>query len=158
MDASSTSPNLPHHTSYVEERISQAGFLARSGDTRGASDLYEDVMRLLDGTDNGYLYDLICRMGSVDGLTDVVLPACERAVELEHDNELYRDNRGLARALTGNYAGAVEDFTFVVEFWREKDLPQYRSFILDRETWIAELEAGRNPFDEETLNGIELGY
>ncbi len=156
---SQTCPNLPHHPSYVREQISQAEFLVRDGEIQAASALYEDIIRLVDGTEDSHLYDLICLKGSLDGLAETVLPACEQAVELEPYNELYRDNRGLARALTGNYTGAIEDFTFVVEFWRAKALPQYEPFILDRETWIAELEARRNPFDEETLDGIKvLGY
>jgi hypothetical protein len=39
-----------------------------------------------------------------------VLPFCERAVQLDPNNTGIRDSRGVARALTGNVAGAIEDF------------------------------------------------
>ncbi len=61
----------------------------------------------------------------------------------------FADSRGLARALTGDYAGAAEDFRSYVE-WLEKHDGNEREIDM-RRFWIAELEAGRNPFDEATL-------
>ncbi|NIN97300.1 MAG: hypothetical protein GTN93_19500, partial [Anaerolineae bacterium] len=48
-------------------------------------------------------YNLVCLWGSLDDQAERVLPECEQAVELEPDNGSYRDSRGLARALTGDY-------------------------------------------------------
>ena len=60
----------------------------------------------------------------------------------------FRDSRGLARALTGDYAGAIEDFEYYVEHSGND------TSVAKREAWIAELEAGRNPFDDETLETL----
>jgi hypothetical protein len=61
----------------------------------------------------------------------------------------FRDSRGLARALTGAYGGAIEDFKFLVEWSRKSDL--FNLLGSKRQAWIAELEKGRNPFDAATL-------
>jgi Flp pilus assembly protein TadD len=38
------------------------------------------------------------------------MSACEKAVALAPKNGEFRDSRGIARALTGNKQGAIEDF------------------------------------------------
>ena len=78
-----------------------------------------------------------------------MIDACEKGVELEPENGAYHDRRGLARALTGDYEGAIEDFMFFVEWSKENGL--YEQYGAQREAWIAELSARRNPFDEATL-------
>lgn len=40
----------------------------------------------------------------------MVMFACEKAVKLAPDNGIFRESRGLARALTGDYKGATPDF------------------------------------------------
>jgi hypothetical protein len=69
---------------------------------------------------------------------------------LNPDDASCHNSRGLARALTNDYSGAVEDFKFVVEYAKKTDDESYPK----REIWIAELKAGRNPFDEVTLNEL----
>jgi tetratricopeptide (TPR) repeat protein len=97
-------------------------------------------------------YNQVCWRGSLDGWAEKVLPICERVVELMPDDAGYVDSRGLARALTGDYAGAIDDFWFYVEWSRQTGLKPDRSS--KREAWISELEAGRNPFDEATLEDL----
>lgn len=82
-----------------------------------------------------------------------MVPICERAVELDPVHGGIIDSRGLARALTGDYKGAIEDFEFFVE-WSKED-PDYEEDRLKREGWIIELKAGRNPFDPETLEALK---
>lgn len=95
----------------------------------------------------------LCWTGSLAGQAAEVLSACERAVELAPDHGGYRDSRGLARALTGDYAGAIEDFKFYVVWSNENGLSDSR--VSKREAWIAALEAQRNPFDEATLKALQ---
>jgi hypothetical protein len=38
------------------------------------------------------------------------MPLCDKLVVDDPGNYLWRDTRGLARALTGDFGGAVEDF------------------------------------------------
>ena len=63
----------------------------------------------------------VCWLGSIDGFAALVKEACEQAVELasEAEKDLVRDSRGVARALTGDVAGAAEDFGALVEFLKQ---------------------------------------
>ncbi len=78
-----------------------------------------------------------------------MLDACHRGVQLEPDNGGLRDSRGLARALTGNYQGAIEDFQAYVTWSKQNGEYQTRGY--KREIWIRELEDEVNPFDPATL-------
>ena len=90
-------------------------------------------------------------MGSTHSRARDVLFAGERAVEMEPRNGFYQDTRGLARALTGDTAGAIEDFRAFLEWGRGQ---MTEELLARRETWIRELEAGRDPFDPETLEQL----
>ncbi|MFQ5794128.1 MAG: HEAT repeat domain-containing protein [Candidatus Bipolaricaulia bacterium] len=103
-------------------------------------------------TNDAFSNDFICWFGSIDGFAEIVLPACEHAVELAPDNGAIRDSRGLARALTGDIEGAIEDFQCYVEWSKENNL--YEPYGRRREAWIAGLEMGRNPFDLTTLEEL----
>lgn len=102
--------------------------------------------------DNADAYGYLCWFSSLLGHAADVIETCERGVELAPDNGGIRDSRGLARALIGDYEGAIEDFKFYVEWSKENG--RYEQRGVKREAWIAELEAGRNPFDEATLQEL----
>ena len=84
--------------------------------------------------------------------TTAVIDACDQAVRLAPEEGVFRDSRGLARALAGDVRGAIEDFKFYVATLKQTD--QYERYGPKREIWITELEAGRNPFDRETLQEL----
>jgi tetratricopeptide (TPR) repeat protein len=151
-----TCANVPLHSSVVEEMVFEADALALRGETEAASAIYKEAFLLAEKGMDDRAYYLICQFGGTDGLAEVVLPACDRAVELEPYNETHRDSRGIARALSGDYAGAIEDFAFAIDQWREKDSERFESRILERGAWIAELEQGHNPIDAETLETLRL--
>jgi tetratricopeptide (TPR) repeat protein len=90
-----------------------------------------------------------CWYGSLLGQAAEVMESCERGVALEPDNPSYRDSRGLARALTGDYPGAVDDFSFYLAALESRGIEDQT-----RAAWIAELEAGQNPFDEAALQAL----
>jgi hypothetical protein len=98
--------------------------------------------------DYASLNNQICWFGSLNGFPDIVLPACERAVQLMPEDGGYRDSRGLALALTGDSAEAVEDFQFALEWGHGS---RSESWLTQRADWIRELKAGRNPFDLATI-------
>jgi hypothetical protein len=104
-------------------------------------------------TDNAVLNNYACWYGATDGphFAEIVLPACERAVELasEVDRGFYQDSRGLARALTGDISGAIEDFELFLEWSKDRDW--LGDLAAKREVWVDELKAGENPFDAATL-------
>ncbi len=108
---------------------------------------------LLEGTDARTL-NTLCWYGSIAGHAAVVLDACERAVALAPDDGGIRDSRGLARALTGNSSGAIEDFQAYI-VWANQNGSGDR--IPQRQDWIESLKAGRNPFDAQTLEQLKVG-
>lgn len=65
----------------------------------------------------------------------------------------YRDSLGLARALTGNYTGTIEDFKAFVA-WSKANAMDEEAQRRKREAWIAELEAGRKPFNAAMLEDL----
>ena len=70
----------------------------------------------------------LCWNGSLAGRAADVLPHCERAVAAVPDDAHFKDSRGLARALTGDLAGAAEDFRAFVD-WAESLLEQGKLYI-----------------------------
>ena len=72
-----------------------------------------------------------------------VMFACNKAVALEPENGLIRNNRGFARALIGDYKGAVEDFEVFVK-WTDDDEAKSRN-----QRYLDDLRKGKNPFTAE---------
>ena len=64
------------------------------------------------------------------------------------------DSRGVVHAVLGDYTKAIEDFEKFIEL--SLVLPEYKKRIPQREEWIAELQTGRVPFDELTIEGINI--
>ncbi len=95
---------------------------------------------------NGF-WNALCWTGSRTGHAAEVLPACERAVALTDDEWNYwaRDSRGLAKALTGDLPGAIEDFEAFVAG------TSYDEARAQRQGWIEALRRGENPFTSEVL-------
>ena len=92
-------------------------------------------------------WNSLCWYGSLWGQASDVLSACDKAVELEPEAEEFRDSRGLARALTGNISGAIEDFQAFINSTEDQDRK------IERQGWINMLRQGKNPF---TLEQIRL--
>jgi tetratricopeptide (TPR) repeat protein len=90
-------------------------------------------------------YDIICRYGSLWGFASEVLFACDEAVEEDTSYGYFRDSRGIARAMTGDFEGAIEDFQTFVDF------EVFGPDVDMRLEWIEELEAGNNPFENQEL-------
>jgi WD40 repeat protein len=133
----------------------EADALALTGDHVGAERLFEQALGAALQANEPEGANEVCWLGSTDGFAMTVKPACERAVELAPEGMNYRDSRGLARALTGDKDGAIEDFIAVVENLKRLDLRGYGQAILHRrEGWIAALKEGHNPFDERLLNEL----
>jgi hypothetical protein len=94
----------------------------------------------------------ICWYGSLWNQGEKVLEICELAVRLDETNGGIRDSRGLARALCGDLRGAIEDFTYFIDWYSQFD-PDSAEIALRRD-WIQALEAGTNPFDAATLEAL----
>ncbi len=97
------------------------------------------------------VWDELCWYGALNQRAAKVLNACEQAVKNSDGDVVYRDARGLARALSGNTADALEDFRFVVaESLNEAEGDE----VLQRVRWIDGLERGENPFTEAELDSL----
>jgi hypothetical protein len=59
-----------------------------------------------------FYWNTLCRAGALWRYEKEVMDACGRAVEMEPSNADYRNSRGIARALIGDPAGAIDDFEF----------------------------------------------
>jgi tetratricopeptide (TPR) repeat protein len=98
-------------------------------------------------------WNALCWHGAIRGKAAEVLQACDRAVEETRGDNYFRDSRGIARALTGNFAGAVEDFrAFVADESIKIEFPQ---LVQLRMAWISELERGQDPFRDVDLATLE---
>jgi hypothetical protein len=76
---------------------------------------------------------------------------CEKAVTLDPDNKGYQDSRGLARVLTGDLVGALEDFRAAVD----SSALDYSKRVKERRLrWIEALELGNNPLTPEELEEL----
>ena len=100
---------------------------------------------------SAHFWNHLCWEGCLQNRAADVLFAGENAVRLEPDNGEYLDTRGLARSLTGNIAGAIEDFQRALDtgiFKKSKAEKQ------QRQGWRNALQRGENPFTPEVLERL----
>jgi hypothetical protein len=130
----------------------RAARLAESGDIVGTLQTHADLVKLTSSSElrSGY-WEHLCYYGAIWGRAKDVLDFCDRAVALEEGYSLIEayDSRAIARALTGDFAGAEEDFEFYLENIGDSD--QYAGEKEQRREWLQALREGENPFDEATL-------
>ncbi|NEO17526.1 MULTISPECIES: hypothetical protein [unclassified Moorena] len=130
-------------------KVEQGEELAIQGEVTKALSLYKEAQQLdpnLEIDANSWNY--ICWFGSLHGYAADVMDACEKAVAKEPEHSGILDSRGLARALTGDTPGAISDFQAFVDWIDDDELKA------QRQEWIDELRAGKNPFTEEVLKGL----
>ena len=146
----------PPRVSCPRVKAYEADALALAGDRAGAEESFKEAVHAVLETRDHRAGNSVCWFGSVHRYAKLVLPACDRAVELAPDDVAktqYLDSRGLARALAGNTAGAIDDFATAVEFMRQ--FPDFRPAQTQlRESWISALRNGLDPFDDATLRAL----
>jgi WD40 repeat protein len=146
-----TCPDQPIDSSGISQFTELARTQQAAGQTEQARTIISDGLKWVVASPDGDANNAMCRRGSLDGFAAEVLSACERAVSLA-SLPGFRDSRGLARALTGNTSGAIEDFGAFVDWSKENG--QYDTLGKEREGWIASLKQGKNPFDQTTLDSL----
>ncbi len=134
-------------------RIEWAFFLRETGESESGEREVREAMSLALAAEGPYQANSICWFGSLYGYAAVALPACEAAVARIPESTNFRDSRGLARALTGDRAGAIDDFRFYIEKAPEDAAAAKEA----RRRWIDTLQKGENPFTEETLSELRGG-
>jgi hypothetical protein len=105
-------------------------------------------------TENVEIDNAVCWFGTLDRFTQIVMPACEQAVALADEQYIpyFRDSRGLARALTGNYQGAIDDFAAFAAWAKTNEASAQAGS--EREAWIRTLQSGGNPFTDQKLEEL----
>jgi regulator of sirC expression with transglutaminase-like and TPR domain len=103
---------------------------------------------------SAHALNALCWNGSLIGHAAQVISACEKAITVANaqEKDLYRDSRGLARAMTGNNQGAITDFQAFIQ-WATSDIAKAYYDVSDlqkrtikRQNWIQTLQNHRNPF------------
>ncbi|MCP4263554.1 MAG: hypothetical protein GY774_39520 [Planctomycetes bacterium] len=130
--------------------VDKGRLLVRQGKVNKAILSYKKAQKL-DSTlkiSAGSWNDL-CWFGSLQGYAADIMHACEQAVALDIGNgSRFRDSRGLARALTANLKGAIDDFQAFID-WTNKEEQKSQ-----RQHWIEVLRAGRTPFTPEEIKKL----
>src|SRR5262249_41506357 len=138
-------------------KIKEADERALANDRVAAERLFAEALDLVLQTEDPYVNNEVCWLGSIHEFATMVMPACERAIALapKASKDWYKDSRGLARALTGDTTGAIEDFTVAIKFVTlHKDTDGKDAFLRRREAWIATLREDRNPFNTALLKSL----
>ncbi|MGI8503599.1 MAG: hypothetical protein ACR2LR_21080, partial [Hassallia sp.] len=135
---------------YIAALIEEAEEQLKQDEYSKALAVYKKIENLNPTKENlAKSWDSLCWQGSLQGyVKNVVNDACEKAVKLAPNNASIRDSRGLARALTGNFQGAIEDFQIFIESTND---PEEKK---KRESWVKDLQAGNNPFTPEVLDKL----
>jgi tetratricopeptide (TPR) repeat protein len=123
----------------------------RRGDDNWADD-FEQI--LVDEPVSAGAYNALCWGYALEQRSEQALVHCDVAIELGLTDTVY-DGRGIALAQLGRYDEATVDLTNYLETLKSQSGAAYnrlRGPLV--EEWIVELEAGQNPFDEETLEAL----
>jgi TonB family protein len=128
---------------------SEGASLARRGNITDAQTAYSAALGI-DTRLNGSLqfWYALCWHGSLWDNAEEVMFACEQAVALKPLLANPREARGLARAMTSDYAGAIEDLG---QSAARATTSEERA---QRLSWIGTLRSGQNPFTEEVLRAL----
>ena len=129
--------------------IAQGRELAKNGQIKQAIAIYDKAIK----TDSKLQvsagnWNNLCWYGSLYDYPKEVMFACDRAVALAPEDLDIIDSRGLARALTGDYKGAIEDFEVFVKWKYDSE------YKLERQAWIKDLQNGKNPFTSKVMQDL----
>lgn len=147
-----TCPELAVHPSLIREAIVRAETAAAAGDAEAAREDYSLAVGWLADAAYPDLMNSTCWAGSLYGYADLVLPVCERMVELAPAHGNFYDSRGVARALSGDLTGALADIQFFLDW--AADRIEYAPYLDRRESWLPVLAAGENPIDAQTIEAL----
>jgi WD40 repeat protein len=133
----------------TQELAVEATRLLDAGQVAQASLMYEQIWRAEPSVLSADDWNRLCWFGSLRGHASRILEACERAVSMAPQDTGIHDSRGLARALNGERGGAIEDFQAFADdpAWSEQERRQ-------RQAWITEIRANRNPFTTRLLREL----
>jgi tetratricopeptide (TPR) repeat protein len=136
---------------FAKHRLEQGEEFHRQGQLAESVSAYREAVELDPDTRiSAFVLNDICWNGVKQDLAGEVLWACNQAVAREPENGSFHDSRGVARVLTGDIAGAIEDFEAFIDLGSEYD--RSAEAIAVRQRWIAGLRTGQRP---STFAGLE---
>ncbi|MBE9562382.1 MAG: hypothetical protein IMF12_05925 [Proteobacteria bacterium] len=128
--------------------VSQGRTLAYQGKITAAIGKYQEAQQMNANLKISALtWRRLCWYGSLHGYFYGVMEYCEKAVELDSGSGYVRDARALARFLTGNIRGAIEDYEFAINHSNAGRKYKIRG-------WLNSIQKGENPFTEEVLEKL----
>ena len=132
--------------------LSRGESLAEEGKIDQAISAYKEVQEINPHLEiSADFWNILCWHGCLQNRAADVLFAGQKAVEMESNNGNYLDTRGLARALTGNLEGAIEDFQAVLD---SGYFDNWDSRKQQLQGWLEVLRRGENPITEEVLASL----
>ncbi|MBD2211233.1 AAA-like domain-containing protein [Nostoc linckia FACHB-104] len=133
----------------AERKVSEGSSLVKEKKIKEAIAAYNQAQKLDPQVEIDVdAWDTLCKQGSLNKFAKEVMFACEKAVKVAPDNGNIRDSRGLARALTGDYKGAIADFEVYIAQTSDQDIKT------QRQGWLKALRGGKNPFTKEELEKL----
>ena len=141
-------------TAYYNRGLVSSALLSTPDEWARSTDDFRRAQELVpwDFTFNNTL----CWQLGLQRLGEQALPFCERALSIQPEGPAL-DSRGLVFAVMGRASEAVEDFeaflAWVDASTKASCAPRYGS---TRAAWINDLEAGRDPFDAQTLHSLRV--
>jgi hypothetical protein len=100
-----------------------------------------------------YYWGNLCWQAAQRKHAEEIMFACEYAVRMDPTHGGIRDSRGVARVLTKDFPGAIEDFKAYIDW--SKVAGKWPERIKQREGWIAKLERGEDPLTDEELKTLK---
>jgi uncharacterized protein YjbI with pentapeptide repeats len=120
-----------------------------NGDVDAAISAYTEAKNLNPSLKiSAFFWNALGWYGSLHNRAADVLFACDKALEVESSDYL-RDTRGLARALTGDLTGSIEDFEAAINSGQLEE-----EILENRQRWLEALKSGVNPFTPEELEAL----
>lgn len=133
----------------AERLVSEGSSLAEQKKIKEAIAAYNQAQKIDPEVEiDPNAWNRLCRQGSLNKSAKEVMFACENAVTLAPHSGIIRDSRGLARALTGDYKGAIPDFEAYIAQTSNKEIKA------QRQGWVKALREGKNPFTKEELEKL----
>jgi tetratricopeptide (TPR) repeat protein len=135
----------------AEGSIEQGENLVKEGKVQEALHAFETAKQFdPTGKISQKSWNTLCWYGALNGEAKTAISACDTAVALAPGNGDVRDSRGVARALTGDTAGAIADFQASI---KGTDSAERKK---QRQGWIDALKKGENPFTKNEIDNLLL--
>jgi tetratricopeptide (TPR) repeat protein len=138
----------------AEIKIDLGHRLTQKGETKEALQAYVDAESLDPSLTDALFWNSVGWNFGLNNQAAQALIASEKAVKLAAGRDPYtlvqiRDTRGLARALTGDTKGAIEDFEAYISSDRAPQRMKDK-----RQQWVDALRKGQQPFTQQLLREL----